>query len=339
VTGDAAARTTGVAGFEPGRIANLDQLASATHSVVAAGPAAGARALDVRVHGGIDVRLLPDRGFDLGAAWFAGVPLAWISGVGEHGPLPVLREQDWNRAFGGGLVATCGLRNVGAASEGHPQHGEFSQRRADGVAVTRSATAEAITVEATARIVEADALAFRFEVQRTVRTRTGEGRLELTDVTRNLGSDAEPAPLLYHCNIGAPLWAPGATLAVTGEAPRPRDADAAQALATWHEAPPVLAGAPERVFEHPLTPDDDGWASATLTSPAAGLELTLRWDAATLPRLWQWVHPAPGVSVLGLEPANCSVLGRAADRTANRLPVLEPGEERVTRLELRVRTL
>ena len=42
--------------------------------------------------------------------------------------------------------------------------------------------------------------------------------------------------------------------------------------------------------------------------------------------------------MLGLEPANCSVLGRAADRAAGRLPVLEPGEERVTRLEVRVVT-
>ena len=64
----------------------------------------------------------------------------------------------------------------------------------------------------------------------------------------------------------------------------------------------------------------------------------LRWEAAALPRFHQWVHPAPGIAVLGLEPANCSVLGRAADRAAGRLPVLEPGEERVTRLEVRVAT-
>ena len=39
---------------------------------------------------------------------------------------------------------------------------------------------------------------------------------------------------------------------------------------------------------------------------------------------------------LGLEPANCSVRGRAFDRAEGRLPVLEPGEERVTRLEISV---
>ena len=69
---------------------------------------------------------------------------------------------------------------------------------------------------------------------------------------------------------------------------------------------------------------------------APGWRLLLRWEAASLPRFHQWVHPAPGIAALGLEPANCSVLGRAADRAAGRLPVLEPGEERVTRLEVRV---
>ena len=95
------------------------------------------------------------------------------------------------------------------------------------------------------------------------------------------------------------------------------------------------------MFEHALEPDGDGWAQATVTSPGAGLELEVRWDAsaAALPRMHQWVQPAAGIYVLGIEPANCSVLGRAADREAGRLPTLGPGEERTTRLEIRVREL
>ena len=69
--------------------------------------------------------------------------------------------------------------------------------------------------------------------------------------------------------------------------------------------------------------------------PGTPIELEVRWDAATMPRLWQWVHPSYGV--LGLEPANCSVLGVAHDRAEGRLPELAPGEERRTRLEIRVR--
>jgi hypothetical protein len=51
--------------------------------------------------------------------------------------------------------------------------------------------------------------------------------------------------------------------------------------------------------------------------------------------MWQWVHPSYGV--LGLEPANCSVLGVAHDRSDGRLPELAHGEERRTRLEIRAR--
>lgn len=331
MSAEARAQREGVAGLPAGALATLDQIASAVPSVATE---TGARALDLRAWGGLDVRLLPDRGFDLGDAWFGGVPLSWRSGVGERGP-----GGAWIRAWGGGLLITCGLRNVGLASEGEPQHGEFTHQPARDVAVARHADPDRVVLEAKARVLEADALAFRLEVERTVRTRTGEGVLEVHDVTRNLGSAPEPAPLLYHVNLGAPVWQPGATVRVSGGEVRPRDEDAAAALERWAQAPPVLPGAPERVFEHEVVPGPDGWASAVVTSPPTGLEVELRWDASTLPRFWQWVHPAPGISALGLEPANCSVLGRAADRAEGRLPVLEPGEERVTRFELRVRRI
>jgi hypothetical protein len=60
-----------------------------------------------------------------------------------------------------------------------------------------------------------------------------------------------------------------------------------------------------------------------------GLRVTIESD---LPRLWQWIDPAPGVYALGIAPANCSVLGRAHDRAEGRLPYLDPGQERSTRI-------
>jgi hypothetical protein len=316
-------------------IGNLDQVATAVPSVVADGPAAGCRALDLRAWNGIDVRLLPDRALDAGAAWFRGVPLAWISPVGEHAPIDNPRELDWLRAFGGGLVVTCGLRNVGAPSEGHGQHGELTMQRAHVLAVERSERA----ISVRARVAEVSALGFHLELERTWTTHVGEGRLTLVDVVRNRGREDEPAPQLYHVNLGAPVWSEGAALAVDTTATHPRDEAAAPYAGRWRAAPGVVLGAQERVFEHEVAPGPDGWGSATVTSPAAGIEVTVRWDLATLPRLWQWVHPAPGMGVLGIEPANCSVLGRAADRAAGRLPVLRAGEARTTRLEILARAL
>lgn len=68
-----------------------------------------------------------------------------------------------------------------------------------------------------------------------------------------------------------------------------------------------------------------------------GVELTLQWRAAELPRLHQWIDPSPGRYVLGIEPANCSTRGRAVDRAEGRLPMLEPGEMRETRLVVEAR--
>ena len=313
-------------------IGNADQLASAVPSVVADGPAAGCRAIDLRVWDGIDLRLLPDRGLDAGAAWYAGVPLAWISPVGETAP----RESDWSRAFNGGLLATCGLRNVGAPSEGHGLHGEFHVQRATIEAIERTAGG---TITVRGRVAEVDSLGFHLEVQRSWRTRVGEGRVELVDVVRNRGRETEAVPMLYHVNLGAPLWAEGAELHLDPVATRPRDEAAAAHAGSWREAPGVVPDAQERVFEHDVEPGPDGWAEARVRNDRLGLEVAVRWDAATMPRFWQWVQPAPGLGVLGLEPANCSVLGRAHDRAEGRLPELAPGEERISRLEIRARRL
>ena len=300
-------------------------IATAVTSVVANGPAAGCRAIDLRVEAGITLRLLPDRGLDAADAWFAGVPLDWRSPVGETAPV----KFDWMPSFGGGLMVTCGLRNVGVPSEGHGQHGDYTFQRADVEAVERSG--DALIVQGS--ISEVAALGHHLHVARTWRTYAGQGLVQLEDVVTNRGHATESALQLYHVNLGPPLWAEGAQLRLDARATRPRDADAEAYADAWSTAPALNPGAPERVYEHEVTPGADGWCSAIVTH--GGLELEVRWDAATMPRMWQWVHPSFGV--LGLEPANCSVLGVGHDRAEGRLPELAPGEERRTRLEIRVR--
>jgi hypothetical protein len=80
---------------------------------------------------------------------------------------------------------------------------------------------------------------------------------------------------------------------------------------------------PERLFEHV--------AARSATVSLGDLRITVR---PSLPRLCQWMHPDYGVPAI--EPANCSVHGRARVRADGRLPVLQPGEQRVTALEIDV---
>lgn len=320
--------------LDDGRIANLDVVAQVRASTADGGPARGTRAVDVRVWGGVDLRILPDRGFDLGQAWFRGIPLAWVSAVGETAPLSDPQGMAWNEGFGGGLLTTCGLRNVGMPSEGHGLHGTFSHLAAADVDVRRFTGEGVAGVVAQATIDDVGALTHHLRVRRTIRTVAGAGRVDLTDVIANLGRTPEPAPLLYHLNFGYPLWNGDARLTLPPHDTIPRDETSAAALDSWDRPPPVTV-APERVLEHVIEPED-GWGWARIDNEALGIAVTLRWRATELPRLHQWVHPAPGIAVLGIEPANCSTGGRAHDRGEGRLPVLEPGEVRETRLVVEV---
>jgi hypothetical protein len=242
------------------------------------------------------VHALPERGLDVGRAWYRDTEIAWISPLDE---LPW--QGDFARSFGGGLVTTCGLRNVGVPSEGQPQHGWYSSLPARDIEVQRQ--------YARARMVEADVPGETLELTREIRV--DGGGVSLIDRTVNRGRAPVAAPLLYHVNL---LWD---AVDVDSAEVLPRDDDAR--AGDWRtQGPP----GPERVYEH--VP----WTRAVVT--CGGVRVTV---TSTLPRLWQWIHPDYGV--LGIEPANCSVLGRAHDRSEGRLPVLAPREERVTSLYIR----
>jgi uncharacterized protein DUF4432 len=281
------------------RLGHLDQVALATERP----------AIDVRVLGGIELRIHPRRGLDVGAAWFRGLPLAWIAAAGEGGA----EARDWRKAWGGGLVTTCGLDNVGAPSEGIGLHGTYTSLEAHDVVSERSLS------EVVVRGTVDDPRGLR--VERTIRTAVGSARFELVDRTSNISDRLLEAPLLYHVNLGWPLWDTSARVETDAAEVRARDENAEPH--DWSTAPPEPVPLPERVWEHV------GATRAVVVNERLGLRLAIESD---LPRLWQWIDPAPGVYALGIEPANCSVLGRAHDRAEGTLPSLDPGRERSTRI-------
>jgi hypothetical protein len=312
------------AALESGALPNLDAVVHTRVSETSHG-----RAIDIRPLGGVDLRVLPDRGLDIGGAWFAGEPLAWVSQVGETGPLLALDEMAWSTAFGGGLLTTCGLRNVGMPSEGHGLHGSYSHLPADDVQVRTSHETAQIT-----GVVDDPDPPSPLRLQRSIVTRVGRGRVDISDVTTNLGATAAAAPILYHLNFGYPLWHGAATLEIASQNVVARDPDSERSLDSWQRPPPLETG-PERVLEHTVAAVD-GWGTVRLRNVGRGIAVTVRWRMAELPRLHQWLDPNPGMAVLGIEPANCSTGGRAHDRAAGRLPMLEPEESRETRLTIEV---
>ena len=187
------------------RVSNIDQVASVRQSVVSSGDGASWRAIDVTCYDGLTVRILPDRGFDIAAASWRGIPLSWIGHAGEGPPSATLDGHQWEAVFTGGLLTTCGLANVGEPSEGHGQHGRINHLPAEAIDISRTASENDVEILLSATISEETIDGGCFQLDRRYRLVTGSGLLQVVDRVTNHSAIPLPAPFLYHINLGWPL--------------------------------------------------------------------------------------------------------------------------------------
>ena len=298
-------------------VEGLAGLCEARESIISNGPAAGCRQIELRAYDGIDLRILPDRGFDIAQAWWRGRPLAWTDQSREAPPTPHLRGRDWIRGFTGGLLTTCGLRHVGHPRDGHGLHGRISHQRAHVRAVGLATEDGAPTAAANAIVAEPGEFGALLEVDRTVTTWPGVGRLRVRDLVTNRGAVREPLKLLYHLNFTCrdgrlPQLAIGAK-------PVPED---------------VLARAADTVAL-PVPPKDTATAELRIEHRRAVARVEWRTDALTHLYLWSW--PTRQGDVLAIEPSTASFDDRPG--SASQAPRLAPGERLELGFTLTVRDL
>lgn len=316
------------------RLGDVTATAAVETSVIADGPSAGTRRMRL-LSGDMEVDLLPDRGLDLGQVRVGGVPLAWLSPTGF--PRASVHDVDgggWARAFGGGLLTTCGLRNVGPAAndggEQHPMHGRYTSLPAR--VVRAEASREEVVVEAVVR--ETAVFGADLELRRRITLPVGERLLRVDDVLTNRGLEPVEPMVLYHLNFGWPLVDAGTRLESPATAVHPRDADAAAGADTWDVFPAPTPRYPEQVFAHELPADRP--VEVRVLNPR-GLGVAVRFDTARLPGLFQWRVAQPGLYVLGVEPALVpTILGRTAAREQGLLRPLAPGASLPLGVEIEV---
>lgn len=314
------------------RRGSLAQTCSVESSVTTDGPSAGMRRIRL-VAGDVDVDLLPDRGLDIGQMRVAGIPLAWVSPTGF--PRALVDDGDgrgWARAFGGGLLTTCGLLNVGpAARDGatvHPMHGRYTSLPAS--VVRAEATDEEVVVEGIVR--ETAVFGAHLELRRRITMPLGRRSIRVEDVLTNRGGEGIEPMVLYHLNFGWPLIDEGTTLRTPATAVTPRDADAEAGAGTWDVFPAPRRHYPEQVFAHDLPAARP--AVVEVENPN-GLGVAVRFDTAQLPGLFQWRVAEPGMVVLGIEPALVpTILGRTAAREQGLLRPLAPGASHAMGVEI-----
>ena len=323
------------AGAATDRVGTAAQYARVDRFIDDDGPSRGARRIRAMSGGGLEFDLHPDRALDVGAAWYRGVPLAWLASPG-FAPAAAAEPtgRGWLRTWGGGLVSTCGLDAFGAhstdAGADYPMHGRIGTtpatlRRAE-------VTAEGVVVEATTR--QTGVFAENLRLDRRVTAPLGGARLTIEDTLTNDAETPAGVMVLYHVNFGWPLVDEGAVLDIPSARTTPRDPDA---VAGFDER--LRVGAPQRGFREQVYVAEAEQASertATITNPRLGLRVALT-RSETLPALIEWKMLATRHYAIGFEPANTPVItGRADAHAAGKLPFLEPGAAVSYRIDLEV---
>ncbi|MEX1297232.1 MAG: aldose 1-epimerase family protein [Candidatus Limnocylindrales bacterium] len=325
------------------RIGDLSQLVSTRATRLSDGNEDGTRVIDARAAGGISALILADRGLDLGPVWAAGHQVSWQSPTGVVHPA-YYHAEDWLRSFHGGMLLTCGLQNVGLPSEdegrSHGLHGRISHVAARDVTHRVVEEDGRLVAEVSGEMRETDVFGADLRLRRRITLPMGETVVHVRDEVVNEGFEPAGLMLLYHVNVGYPVVADDAVLITPPAEVTPRDENAARGMDQRTAFPAPRDGFVEHVFRHELLPTDAPSVSASIVNPrfepTGGIGLTVSWDPRELPRMWQWRMLGPGMYVTGLEPANCTLSGRAANREEGTLEYLEPGARRSFGVSIRV---
>ena len=312
----------------------------------------GVLALDVTTGSGLAYTVLPGRGMDISSASYNGRSLAWRSPTTDTHPAYFDHEGEggrgWLRSFYGGLVVTCGLTWAGANATENGQpfglHGRVSNLPATNVHWDGEWEGDDYVMTIRGKMRQATVFGENLQITRTISSRLGEKRLFLHDVVENLGTERTEHMMLYHINIGFPVVNYGARLLAPTLSATPRDseADKGQDRFTHFQAPE--SGFKEQVYFHEFALSPDGRVTTAIvddTTPSAdggapGIGVYCSYSPAQLPRFIEWKMMGSGTYVVGMEPANCMVMGRPHDRAEGALQFLEPGEKREYQLEIGV---
>ncbi|OQX88922.1 DUF4432 domain-containing protein [candidate division KSB1 bacterium 4484_87] len=313
------------------------------------GRSEGVEIAEVRTGSGLNYQVNLSRALDIGLAEFCGTPLSWHS---VNGPVhPAYFDDDeaeWLRTAAGGLLMTCGLTQVGAPNTDEGEelgvHGRIHHLPAQLISAEGNWQGDDYFIRIRGEIVQTKMFTETIRLTREITSKMGENKIKIQDTVENIGFSSVPHMILYHFNFGFPLMDEDTQIIFPSQKVTPREPDLPlEGYDRW-QAPEV--GYAERVYYHSDLERDNAFKTevkivnpnfpVNVDSGKFPLAVTLRWDVRQLPRLVQWKMPGAGLYALGIEPANCHVAGRAAEREAGMLQFLEPGEKREYLLEMEI---
>ena len=323
------------------RVGDIAQVGGTRRYILSDGNENGVEVAEFRTGTGFRFNVLLSRGMDISLCEYKGIPLSWCSPTGDVAPNYFEPEgSGWLRSFHGGLVVTCGMTYAGAPCVDNGKnlglHGRISNTPAKNTWVDGEWQGDDYVMWAQGRVREASVFGENIRLTRRVWARLGENRFFIHDVVENLSFDPIEHMYLYHINVGFPVVDDGTELLCPSLSVRPRDAEAEKGKEEYARFSNPVPGYKEKVYYHEMGSDAEGNVYASLVNRRLGdgFGIYVKYPRIELPRFTEWKMMGQGTYVVGLEPANCLVEGRAKERERGTLVVLAPGEKKEYHLEI-----
>ena len=295
------------------RVGSVEQIGGIRDFIYNDGKAKGVRAIEVNT-GKISFTVLPDRCLDIAYASYKGTPVAWISKSGITDSR--YYEKDGRsslRGFAGGLVFTCGLKNIGGPVGEFGLHDRVAFIPAEKISVFADWVGDDYVMEISGQIRQSSVFGENIVIKRTIKTKLFAESFELEDVLINENFDDEDIALAYHCNFGYPLVTEGAKIVNVPE-------DIADITAPIHGKTEECIG----------VPTSGEYATYGIKNDKMGAYITYKTE--TCPEFLIWKMLGESEYVVGLEPRTTNYGGQNIIKN-NAFVSLKPFEEYKTYLK------
>lgn len=193
-------------------VGSVEQIGGVRDFTFNDGKAKGVRAIEVNT-GVLRFTVLPDRCMDIAQAYYKGEAFAWFSKAGIAAPQYYDKDdKEWLRGFYGGLITTCGLKNVGAPRNGYGLHDRIAHTPAQKVSVFADWIGDDYVMKISGEVRDSKVFGLNLLLKRTITTKLFSDTFTVEDTVVNEGFQNEEVVLCYHCNFGYPLVQNGAKM-------------------------------------------------------------------------------------------------------------------------------
>lgn len=298
-------------------IGSVEQIGGVRDFTFNDGKAKGVRAIEINT-GKIRITVLPDRCMDIAQAEFEGEAFSWISKTGITNPTYYDKDGfNWLRGFYGGLLTTCGLKNVGDPYGEQGLHGRIANTPAQKVSVFADWVGDEYVMKVSGEMRESVVFGLNLVFKRTITAKLFDSTFTVEDTVVNEGFHEEGIALCYHCNFGYPLVCDGAKMINI-------PADIADIVAPIH-------GKEEECYHIHF---DSEVQTVGIENDTLGAYITYERD--TLPGFVVWKMMGESEYVVGLEPRTTDGPSNK-DQSDNWLVKLKPFQEYNTKLKFELK--